>query len=114
MLNLLDRIAHQILVVVLLVRRLRYHSILASHDVLFSDDFVAHLVDSLQFDVLEWHELLVHTIKLRHSVSRFLHLLIVEGRVIKTGLRFKSLLALLLLLELLGLLIFINGSVFVI
>lgn len=114
MLNLFDWVSHQVLVIMLLVRSLWNDSICASLNFTLSDDFVAHLVNSFQFYVLQWHELLVHTIKLRHSVSRFLYLLLMNSRVIKTGLCFKSLLALLLLLELLSLLIFINGSVFII
>ena len=99
----------------LLVRSLWNHSVWASLNFLLSDDdFVAHLVDSLQFYVLQWHELLVHTIKLRYSVGSFLYLRWMNVRVVKTGLCFESLLALLLLLELLSLLILINGSVFII
>ena len=113
MLNLFNWVRHQVLVIMLLVRSLWNDSVWASLYFLLSHDFVAHLVDSFQFYVLQWHELLVHTIKLRHSVSRFWYLLLMTIRVIKTGLCFKSLLALLLLLELLSLLIFINGSVFI-
>lgn len=115
MLDLFDWVCHQVLVIMLLVRSLWNHSVWASLNFLLSDDdFVAHLVDSLQFYVLQWHELLLHTIKLRHSVSSFLYLRWMNVRVVKTGLCFESLLALLLLLELLSLLILINGSVFII
>jgi len=114
MLDLFDWVCHQVLVIMLLVRSLWNDSVWASLNFLLSDDFLAHLVDSLQFYVLQWHELLVHTIKLRHSVSSFLYQRWMNARVVKTGLRFKSLLALLLLLELLSLLILINGSVFII
>ena len=115
MLDLFDWVCHQVLVIMLLVRSLWNHSVWASLNFLLSDDdFVAHLVDSLQFYVLQWHELLLHTIKLRYSVSSFLYLRWMNVRVVKTGLCFESLLALLLLLELLSLLILINGSVFII
>lgn len=113
-LNLFDRVCHQILIVVMLLERSLWDDSVVGASLL-SCDFVAHLVDSLKLYVLQWHELLLHSIKLRQSVSRFLYLLLLHNMgVIKAALCFESLVALLLqLLELLSLLIFINGSVFI-